>query len=239
MNRLFTLSLLALLGPVVCAAQNSITPLPPNYKTILETRSFKVIRVHYGPHEKVPVHDHPDTPTVYVYLNNSSPVRLIHEENRGKPFTIVRPPTQKGAFRVSPGSIERHSVENLGDIESNFLRVELPGLRLGDHTLEFRGQAPADLSHDLSAVEFSSPRLTVRRTICADNSPCSIAPSPASSVIVALSGSTISNAGRKTTLGLGDVKAIAPHQSLLLSPTDAGPAHILQILVPGEKWSGH
>src|SRR5271155_1010669 len=127
---------LLLLAPVSCLAEQNSSTLPPNYKTILENPSFKIIRVHYGPHEKIPVHDHPDTPTVYVYLNHSSPVRISHDEE-AKPFSIVRPPTQKGAFRVSPGVIERHSIENLGDLESDFLRVELLGIRLGD-TPEFQ-----------------------------------------------------------------------------------------------------
>src|SRR5271155_1209234 len=208
---------LLLLAPVSCLAQQNSSALPPNYKTILENSSFKIIRVHYGPHEKIPVHDHPDTPTVYVYLNHSSPVRISHEEE-AKPFSIVRPPTQKGAFRVSPGRVERHSIENLGDLESDFLRVELLGVRLGDDTLEFRGPAPDDLSHNLSKTEFSSPRLSIRRIICAEKAPCSIPASSARSVIVALSNSTIAGNGQKTTLDLGDVIAVAPHQTLLISP---------------------
>jgi hypothetical protein len=65
-----------LLLSATCIAQSG--PLPTNYKTILTNPTFRVIYVHYGPHEKVPVHDHPDTPTIYVYLNDSSPVRIIH-----------------------------------------------------------------------------------------------------------------------------------------------------------------
>ena len=96
--------------------------LPPNYTTIFEDQTFRIIRVHYGPHEIVPVHDHPDTPTVYVYLNNSGPVRITHEEKDGTQSSLVRPPTHTGAFRVSPGMLERHSIENLSDLPSDFLR---------------------------------------------------------------------------------------------------------------------
>jgi hypothetical protein len=223
------LSLLALLIPASILAQSN-TPLPPNYKTLLEPPTFRVIRVHYGPHEKVPVHDHPDTPTVYVYLNNSSPVRIVHAEE-AKPFSLIRPPTQKGAFRVSPGRIERHSIENLGDLESDFLRVELLNLRLGDDTLESRGRAPSDLTHNLSATEFTSPRLSILRVVCVDKTPCAIPATPGPSVIVALSNSTLAANGKSSTLELGSVTAIAPQQSLLISPTGNEPAHILQILV--------
>jgi hypothetical protein len=227
---LVLVTLLALLAPAFSLAQRSTT-LPPNYKTVLENSTFRIIRVHYGPHEKVPVHDHPDTPTVYVYLNNSGPIRIIHEEKDGTQSTLVRPPTHTGAFRVSPGMIERHSIENPGDIESDFLRVELPHLRLGDKTLEFRGPAPASLDHNLSATEFTSPRLSIRRILCVDQSPCTIQPAPGSSVIVAFSPTTIATNGQTTKLGLGDVMAIAPHQTLQLSPTGAEPVHVLEVLV--------
>jgi hypothetical protein len=226
MTRRLTL-LLTLSVVLSCPAQSG--PLPPNYTTILTNRSFRVIRVHYGPHEKVPVHNHPDTPTVYVYLNNSSPVRITHEE--AKPFSLIRPPTHTGAFRISPGRIERHSVENLGDLESDFLRVELLNLKLGDKALETRGPAPVDLSHNLSATEFTSPLLAVARTICVNPSPCTISPSPMSSVVIAISPTIVTSNGHPTTLEHGSVMAVAPRQSLLIAPAGAEPAHILQILV--------
>jgi hypothetical protein len=228
-NRKTALLLLTLFPPACGFSQHSTSPapLPPNYKTTLEDPTFKIIRVHYGPHEKVPVHDHPDTPTVYVYLNNSGPVRIIHAED-----TIVRPPTHTGAFRVSPGRIERHSIENMSDLASDFLRVELLNLRLGDDTLEFRGPAPTDLSHNLSATEFSSPRLSIIRTICIDKSSCAIPASALTSVIVAFSDTSISIHGRTSTLHLGDSMPVTPQQSFKIAPTGSAPAHVLQILVP-------
>jgi hypothetical protein len=205
--------------------------LPPNYTTILENPAFRVIRVHYGPHEKVPVHDHPDTPTVYVYLNNSGPVRITHEEKDGTQSSIVRPPTHTGAFRVSPGMLERHSIENLSDIPSDFLRVELLGVRLGDKALEFRGPAPADLTHNLTATEFSSPKLTITRILCIDPTPCKAPPATAPSVIVAFSNSVVTTNGKSTTLALGTVLAVAPQQSFQISRATSAPAHILQVIV--------
>jgi hypothetical protein len=229
-NRRFALVLLILSRASYGVVQRNSTPLPPNYKTVLENSTFKIIRVHYGPHEKIPVHNHPDTPTVYVYLNDSSPVRIIHEEET-EPFTLLRPPTHKGAFWVSLGRRERHSIENLGNLESDFLHVELLRARLGDKTLEFRGPAPYDLTHYLSATEFSSPHLSIVRTICADKTQCLISASRSPSVIVALSDSTIISNGQSDSLDLGGVMAVAPGQSLLLSPIGNEPAHILQIVV--------
>jgi hypothetical protein len=219
---LTTLLLLALQTP----AQQT---LPPNYNTILENQTFRIIRVHYGPHEKVPIHDHPDTPTVYVYLNDSGPIRIIHEEKDGTQSTVVRPPTHTGAFRVSPGMLERHSIENPGDLPSDFLRVELLGARLGDQALEFRGPAPTDLTHNITAIEFSSPKLTITRILCTDPMPCKAPPTAAPSVIAAFSNTTVTLAGKPTLLEANNVLSIAPNQPFQISPVGPVPAHILQI----------
>jgi hypothetical protein len=223
------LLVLSLLSVSPCLAQSG--QLPANYKTILTNSTFRVISVHYGPHEKVAIHNHPDTPTVYVYLNNSGPINIIHEEKDGTQSTIVRPPTHTGAFRISPGQLERHAIENPGDLESNFLRVELLNMRLGDDALEFRGKAPADLSHNLSDTEFTSPKLSVVRTICIDPKPCALTPSPMSSVVVAISESIVTANGRHTTLLPGSALAVASQQPIQIAPTGTGPAHILQVLV--------
>ena len=236
MKRRFAAVLLALVLPAGAICQQGSNALPPNYRTVLETPTFKIIRVHYGPHEKVAVHDHPDTPTVYVYLNNSSPVRISHEDAGEKPFDIIRPPTQKGAFRVSGGRLERHSIENLGDLESDFLRVELRDLRLGDKTLESRNAAPTSLAHNLDATEFSSPQLSVVRILCAENAPCTVPAQDANSVIVALSNCKVTGTsqGKPTSLALGAVMAVRPKDSLQVSPAGNEPAHLLQVIVhPG------
>lgn len=208
--------------------------LPPNYTTILENQTFRIIRVHYGPHEKVPTHDHPDTPTVYVYLNNSGPVRITHEEGDGTQSSLVRPPTHTGAFRVSPGMLERHSIENLSDLPSDFLRVELLGTPLGEKALafpnpDFRGPAPADLTQNHTATEFSSPKLTVTRILCANSTPCKAPPAAAPSVLIAFSDTTITTAGKPTPLAANNVLAIPPNQPFQISPDGPTPAHLLQI----------
>jgi hypothetical protein len=224
LNRLIPLVLL-FSGALPTFAQSGSSSLPPNYQTILTNQTFNVIRVHYGPHEKVPVHDHPATSTVYVYLNNSGPVNIIHEN---PPSTITRPPTHLGAFRISRGVIERHSIENLSDLPSDFLRVELP--HLDDKIVEFRGPAPTTLTHNIDATEFSSPHLTVRRVVCVDTTPCAIPPTSAPAVLVAFSNTSLTQNGHTTTIEPGTVISIAAEQSFQISPaTPSEPAHILLI----------
>lgn len=215
-------------GSLFCFAQKA-DDLPENYKTVLTESFVKVIRVHYGPHEKVPVHDHPEVPTVFVYLNNSGPVRLTHYDE--KMTSIVRPPTHTGAYRVSAGKKERHSVENLSDLPSDYLRVELPGFRVDDPELEFRGKAPEDQSHDISATEFEIPRLTIRRIVCVDATPCEVQRRSARAVLVAFSDVVVSGGGRRTQLKLGDVMAVPAKEKLSLSAAGSEGAHILVISV--------
>ena len=118
-------------------AQDSLKVFPKSYSLVFENSAVSVIRVHYGPHEKVGIHDHSDYPTVYVYLSDSPPVRFELDEK--PPFALTRPPAKIGAFRVSPGRRERHSVENLGGTSSDFLRIELKQVPLGS-VQSFRGK---------------------------------------------------------------------------------------------------
>ena len=129
---------------VACVfAQDPTVAFPNNYRKVLENADVVVLRAHYGPHESVGVHDHSDHPTVYVYLNDSGPVRFVHEPEN---VILTRPPTHTGAYRVSPGRKERHSVVNLTDKPSDYLRVELKKVPLGTLKHEFRGSVPETLA---------------------------------------------------------------------------------------------
>lgn len=204
--------------------QDPVAAYPKNYSVVLDNPAVSVIRVHYGPHEKLGVHDHSKNPTVYVYLNDSPPVRFEHFEEHG--FALTRPPTAEGAFRVSPGRLEQHTVENMGDSNSDFLRVELKQIPLGRFKQAFRGPAPRSLSESRTSTEFKTPLFEVQRIICAGASACPVSASSDPSVIVAFTSLRIglekldSGTVRWTT---SSASSIAP---------DAGPAHLLRIVIP-------
>jgi len=162
-------------------AQHS-APLPPNYKVILNNADVLVQRVHYGPHEIVPMHDHPAVATVYVYLNNSGVVDIKHAGPHG--FTVHRPPTQTGAFRVSPGRFERHSVQNQSDLPSDFLRVELKYVPVNSLPAEFRGEAPKEPFHSGFETLYENPALRIERTVCVIDEKCTFAMVSSPSVVV-------------------------------------------------------
>src|ERR1700760_2120264 len=125
-RRLFFLLAMVMMTASMVRAQDPVKSLPQNYWLEFENPWVKVIHVRYPPHMKLEAHDHPPTPTLYVYLSDSGPVKLDHA---GKDtFDLVRPPLKTGQMRISPGRLETHTVENLGDVQSDFLRVELKSL---------------------------------------------------------------------------------------------------------------
>jgi hypothetical protein len=175
-----TTTLLAAALTTTALAQS---PLPKNYKTILDNHDLLVMRVHYGPHEVVPMHDHSAYPTLYVYLNNSGEVRIDHEPPNA--LSVTRPPTHIGAFRLAPGMKERHSITNLGDEPSDFLRVEFKTLPPDDLNQVTRGQVPSPLIPGIH-TEFEDPALRIDRLVCPPTVPCEAAPSAERSLLVPL-----------------------------------------------------
>jgi hypothetical protein len=208
-------------------AQDPVTAYPNNYSIVLDNRAVQVLRVHYGPHEKLGVHDHSKNPTVYVYLNDAGPVRFQHIEKEA--FALTRPPTAKGAFRISPGRLEEHTVENLGATSSDFLRVELKQVPLGRFKQAFRGPAPPTLSETRTSQEFKNPFVEVQRVVCVDASGCSVPPSERPSVLVSF---TRFAAAKHEILDAGAVRWLAASEALTITPDHASPAHLLRILIP-------
>ena len=164
---LLVFALAATQAAPVPEATDPLRILPLNYSLAFENDWVRVVRTHYGPHEKLPVHRHSQWATVYVYLSASPPVQFRHIEKPA--FMLARPPQKTGAFRVSPGRIEVHEVENMGDQASDFLRIELKRVPLGVANLLQRGAAPSDLSTTQVVEEYVRPQLAIERAIVADH----------------------------------------------------------------------
>jgi hypothetical protein len=183
-------------------AQTAVATLPENYKTIFENPDLLVRHVHYGSHEFVPMHDHSAYPTVYVYLNNSGEVEIAHEGP--KAFKVVRPPTHAGAFRISPSMAERHSVTNLSDTPSDFLRVELKSIPQSDLKEVFRSEVPSQFSPG-TRTEFEDAALRIDRIICPKATPCSATPATSRSLLIAITPQRIETKAGRRSLRSGDV----------------------------------
>lgn len=214
-------------------AQNSSAALPKNYRTVFENSALAIIHAHYEPHETVPVHDHSKFATVYVYLSDSGPVKFSHVEEH--PFTIIRKPVKVGAYRVSPGRIERHSLENQGDIPTDFLRVEMKQVPVRHSTQEFRGPAPATLAANLDAVEFSNSDVVVERIICVAGSTCPVKASASPSVVIAFTPAQLIGARSLRHLGNGGVQWLNPGDSCSIKSDSSVAAHLLRIQLPSSS----
>ena len=171
-NKLNVTAKLTLAVTILCLfatsalAQDPVKVLPQAYKLVFENDWVKVTRVHYAPKEKLPAHQHTQTASAYVYLNDSGPVVFKHI---GLEYgAITRPATKAGSFRLYRGLQEIHEVENLSDLPSDFLRVEFKTQPVNDKTLRgrfFREEYPQ--GENFQKVQFENEQVRITRLVCA------------------------------------------------------------------------
>jgi quercetin dioxygenase-like cupin family protein len=106
---------LALLGSAY--AQDPVKVDPQHYKVETENAQVRVLRIHYGPHEKSPMHYHPNSVAVFLTDGHSK-------------FTLPGGKTQQedfktGETRFAPAG--KHAPENLSDQPFDLVLVELKG----------------------------------------------------------------------------------------------------------------
>jgi quercetin dioxygenase-like cupin family protein len=229
--RCLTHYMLAVLTMAVAAhtsAQDGATALTQNYRTLLDNEQMQVVRVHYDPHEELPVHDHSRYPTVYVYLSNSGPVRFMHDEAR--PFTITRRPVRTGWFRVSPGRIEKHQVANLGPMASYFLRVECKQIALGQIRPGFRYSEDVNLTKTSATTDYSSPEMVIRRFVVAPGGVERIQVETRPELLIAFAPTLVRERGRVgRTMADGSVLWAKAGENLEVMAAGSAAAHVLAI----------
>ncbi len=157
------------LSGLVVAAQEATVALPDTYRVQFENAWVRVTRVTYGPRQVLPAHTHTPLASAYVYLNDGPPVRYTHVG--GHNTVATRPATKAGSFRVFRGIDEVHSVENLGDAPSEFLRVEFKTEPRATTTFTGRFAPPAGADGVTRAqVELDHPLARITRmTLAADD----------------------------------------------------------------------
>lgn len=154
-------------------AQDPFKVSPDHYKLVFENPYARVVRVIYGPHEKSPVHDHPANPTVYVYTTDGPPLTVKHTDGRG----AQRPAVHAGGVRFNRGMAEQHTMENLTDQASEYIRVELKTkpVDLPDPDVRL---APG-------AGPFENGQIRISRLVCEARSACAVSQYPAVDVPIA------------------------------------------------------
>jgi len=84
-----------------------------HYKLAFENESVQVVDVHYGPHEKSGMHDHPGGVVVVITAGH-----LKFTDENGKTREVYAKP---GESRWFPAF--KHKVENLGDTTYNAVYI--------------------------------------------------------------------------------------------------------------------
>ena len=135
---------------------------------------MRIVRVHYLPHEKTRAHDHPATPTVYVYTTDGGRLRIVHDEME-KP--VIRPVVKAGAVRFNRGAAEHHQVEELDGIASEYLRLELK-IEPIDLPQDDIRRAPDD------RTPYQTAMLRILRVTCAPHSACPATEHPENPAVI-------------------------------------------------------
>ena len=139
-----------------------------------ENKYVRIVRVHYLPHEKTRAHDHPPTPTVYVYTTDGGRLKIVHDEME-KP--VIRPVVKAGAIRFNHGAPEHHQVEELDGIASEYLRVELKIEPLELPQDDIR-RAPDD------RTPYESAMIRILRVTCPAHSACPASGHPENPAVI-------------------------------------------------------
>ena len=227
--------LMAMIGLIAISglAQDPFKVAPQAYKLEFENEWVKVARVHYGPHEKIPVHDHTKTAAAYVYLNDSGPVIFRHI---GLEYgAITRQPTKAGSFRLYRAVKEVHEVENTSDLPSDFLRVEFKTRPVNESSLRGRfNREDYPAGENFKKVQFENEQIRATRLVCAPGKSLDLSTtSTEPALLIALSPARLTTTGpkgAKTKLNLapGDTGWVAANEPRLFENTGAAPAELLR-----------
>ena len=101
----------------VAFSQDAVKVDPKHYKVELENAQVRVLRAHYGPHEKSVMHSHPNS--VAVMLSDGK-IRFTYAD--GKTEDAVSKPGQ-----VMYTAAQTHAPENTGDTPFDVIVIELKG----------------------------------------------------------------------------------------------------------------
>jgi beta-alanine degradation protein BauB len=115
--RPFGLWLSVCLLAAVAHAQDPTKVEPRHYKLAFENDHVQVVSVHYGPHEKSAMHEHPGGVVVVITAGH-----LKFTDEHGKTTEVFAKPGEARWFAPF-----RHRVENVGDTPYNAVYVGIKG----------------------------------------------------------------------------------------------------------------
>ena len=99
-------------------AQDPTKVAPKHYRLDFENDRVQVVAVHYGPHEKSAMHEHPGGVVVVITAGH-----LKFTDGKGKVTEVFAKPGEARWFAPF-----KHTVENVGDTAYNAVYVGIKGM---------------------------------------------------------------------------------------------------------------
>lgn len=106
-----------LCSATILSAQDAVKVDPKHYSVVSENDQVRILKVHYGPHEKSVMHSHPNT--VAVFLTDAKGT-FTFPDGKKQDFAVKAGDSQYGAAAT-------HLPENTGDSAMDLIVVELKG----------------------------------------------------------------------------------------------------------------
>jgi ketosteroid isomerase-like protein len=120
-------------GAAAVKAQDAPTVDPGHYKVVFENDQVRVLRIHYGPHEKSVMHYHPAG--VAIYLDDIEARFTLPDGS-----VMDAGGKARSVFWTDGGA---HQPENLGDNAFEVIQIEMKSLPNAEDDEAIRASAPA------------------------------------------------------------------------------------------------
>src|SRR6478609_9769360 len=104
-----------LCSDTILSAEEAVKVDPKHYSVVSENDQVRILKVHYGPHEKSVMHSHPAT--VAVFLTNAKG-QFSFPDGKTQPFDVKAGASQYDAATT-------HLPENTGDKGMDVIVIEL------------------------------------------------------------------------------------------------------------------
>jgi quercetin dioxygenase-like cupin family protein len=108
---------LCLCSATILSAQDAVKVDPKHYSVVSENDQVRILKVHYGPHEKSVMHSHPNT--VAVFLTDAKGT-FTFADGKKQDFTVKAGDSQYEAANT-------HLPENTSDKAMEVIVIELKG----------------------------------------------------------------------------------------------------------------
>jgi len=113
----FYVAVMCVCSATILLAQDAVKVDPKHYSVVSENDQVRILKVHYGPHEKSVMHSHPNT--VAVFLTDAKG-QFTFPDGKKQEFTVKAGDAQYSAAAT-------HLPENTGDKDMELIVTELKG----------------------------------------------------------------------------------------------------------------